>query len=261
MKIYFSKYHGTGNDFIMIDDRNNKILPKLSTKIINQLCTRRFGIGADGLILLKKDATLDFKMVYYNADGRESTMCGNGGRCLIHFAKSLNVFKSSCRFNAIDGLHEGKIEKEKVFLKMSDVSEVVKKGKAYEVNTGSPHYIKFVGTVAETDVFKLGKKIRNSKSYATDGINVNFVERTTRGITVRTYERGVEDETFSCGTGVVASTLATVIDKKLKGKKLNIKTLGGLLQVTFDKRDNGFENIWLIGPATYVNSGEINIPV
>ena len=115
--------------------------------------------------------------------------------------------------------------------------------------------------MAEIDVFRLGKKIRNSKSYATDGINVNFVERTTRGITVRTYERGVEDETFSCGTGVVASTLATMIDKELKGKKLSIKTLGGLLQVTFDKRDNGFENIWLIGPATYVNSGEINIPV
>jgi len=259
MKISFSKYHGTGNDFIMIDDRENKVFPKLSTKIIKQLCTRRFGIGADGLILLKNDPQLDFKMVYYNADGGESTMCGNGGRCLVHFAKSLKVFKSTCLFNAIDGLHEGKMEKENVFLKMGDVHEIVKRGKAYEINTGSPHYIKFVEGLSDIDVYKAGSRIRNGKSYAVNGINVNFVEKTDRGISVRTYERGVEDETFSCGTGVVASTLATVVDNNLRSKKVTIKTLGGKLKVTFKKSGAGFDNIWLIGPATHVSSGEVDV--
>lgn len=259
MNIPFFKYHGTGNDFIIVDDRGNKIQPKLTKNTIKSLCTRRFGIGADGLILLKKHRDYDFKMVYYNADGRESSMCGNGGRCLIHFAKHLKVFSSKCTFDAIDGKHEGEIIKDKVFLKMSDVHKITKDGQAYILDTGSPHYVKFVEEVASLDVAKVGSKIRYGKTYAKKGINVNLVECRRNGIHVRTYERGVEDETFSCGTGVVASTLATVEAKQLKKKKMAIKTLGGNLEVTFERSTNGYENIWLIGPATVVHSGVISI--
>jgi len=259
MKIAFSKYHGTGNDFIIIDDRNNKIQSKLSPKIINQLCKRRFGIGADGLILLKKHRSLDFKMIYYNADGKESSMCGNGGRCLIHFAKQLKVFKSHCTFDAIDGLHEGRVEKDKVHLKMADVDQIKKYRQVYVLDTGSPHYVKFVEDVANLNVFKEGSKIRYNNTYSKNGINVNFVQCTSNRIQVRTYERGVEDETYSCGTGVVASSIATILEHKLKNKKVAIKTLGGNLEVTFQKTHKGFENIWLIGPAVLVNSGIVDI--
>lgn len=259
MKITFSKFHGTGNDFVIIDDRKGRIEKRLTKKIVKSICDRRFGVGADGLILLKSHRRLDFKMRYYNADGNESTMCGNGGRCLALFAFNHKLFKGSCRFEAIDGEHEAKIVNGLVHLKMNDVLEVKRKGKDAILNTGSPHYVRFVQSVEKTDVFSLGRKIRNSKVFLKEGINVNFVEVNNGLITVGTYERGVEDETYSCGTGVVASAIGAYYSKKVNSKKIKVKTKGGRLEVRFVPNKNTYQDIWLIGPAQRVYEGIIEI--
>lgn len=254
--VQFYKYQGTGNDFVMIDNRDLHF-PK-DNSLVEKLCDRRFGIGGDGLILLENDENADFKMVYYNSDGKESTMCGNGGRCIVAFAHFLDIFEEKCTFNAIDGLHEAEIRNGIVKLKMIDVENISKDGDATVMNTGSPHYVKFVEDVEDFEVYQRGYEVRNSPNYSREGINVNFVEKiNNEELFVRTYERGVEDETYSCGTGVTAAALTYLTDHDEDSVK--IKTLGGDLKVYADKDGENFKNIWLEGPAKQVFKGKINI--
>lgn len=255
-QIKFYKYQGTGNDFVMIDNRDLEF-PK-STELIEKLCDRRFGIGADGLILLENDENSDFKMVYFNSDGNESTMCGNGGRCIVAFAHFLDIFEDQTTFDAIDGLHKAEIKNGIVKLKMIDVIDINTDGQDFVMNTGSPHYVKYVEMLNNYNVFKNGNEIRNSPTYKAEGINVNFVEALSdKEIFVRTYERGVEDETYSCGTGVTASAL-TFMDKNNQ-TSVAVKVLGGKLKVYAEKNGAGFSDIWLEGPASQVFSGTISI--
>lgn len=259
MEIAFTKYHGTGNDFIIIDDRDGKIIRYLTSKKIAALCARRFGIGADGLILISSHKTSDFSMIYFNADGNESTMCGNGGRCLVHFANSLGVFQEKCTFMAIDGLHEAKVQKNQIYLKMSNVSLPKKLNRDYFLNTGSPHHVRFVDNLEEVDVLKKGRGVRYGKRYQEKGVNVNFVEVDGKGLKVGTYERGVEDETYSCGTGVVASAIATHYSKKIDSLNFKITTKGGSLKVKFKMDKNQYKDVWLIGPAVVVSRGVVDL--
>ncbi len=261
MQIEFYKYQGTGNDFVIIDNREEK-LNRSHTAIIKQLCDRRFGIGADGLILLQNVEGYDFEMVYFNSDGNESTMCGNGGRCIVAFAKFLGVIDTITSFLAIDGGHEGIVRKDGwVDLKMGDVKSVEQGEKGnYVLNTGSPHYIEFVSNVNSVDVYNRGKAIRYSPSYKKEGININFVEERQNGISVATYERGVEGETLSCGTGVTAAAIAHYC-KNEKATKIPIQTKGGNLEVRFSPNGKGFKNVWLCGPATQVFQGSVTVDV
>ena len=257
MKYTFYKYQGTGNDFVFIDNRQ-LIFSKNNTKLIAYLCDRRFGIGADGLILLENDDTSDFKMVYFNADGNESTMCGNGGRCIVAFAEFLNIIKHQTTFVAIDGLHHAKIEGDFVKLQMQDVNAIEKHSNHFFLNTGSPHHIQFVDDLGGFDVKNQGAKIRYGSPYNKVGTNVNFVEKlNSETFTVRTYERGVEDETLSCGTGVTAVALAMHYSGETKKNEVTLNVEGGTLKVSFEKTEKGYQNIWLQGPAKQVFKGEI----
>ena len=257
MQIQFSKYHGTGNDFILLDNRDARY-NNLSREQVAFLCHRRFGIGADGLMLVEPTPDADFKMVYFNSDGNTSSMCGNGGRCITAFAKTLGIIENKTSFVAIDGLHEAYLTNGEVSLKMIDVSQVLHHHDDYVLNTGSPHYVTFVDDIDAIDVFKMGREIRYSDAFKKEGINVNFVQTHQQGIKVRTYERGVEDETYSCGTGVVASAIVASQVKLNKMKHINISTPGGLLEVRFDNViENHFHDIWLTGKAEKVYDGEI----
>ena len=251
----FYKYQGTGNDFVMIDNREGVYSP--TTEQNRLLCDRKFGIGADGLICLMPSDEYDFEMLYFNSDGNESTMCGNGGRCLVAFAKQLGIIENKATFNAIDGLHEATIDENNwVELKMTNVDTVEDNDSHFVLNTGSPHYIKFVEDVSQVDVYQEGKAIRYNERFNAEGINVNFVTITKDGIDVVTYERGVEDETLSCGTGVTAAALAfSYLNDEVSN--VPIRTKGGNLAVKFEKSGNGFKNIWLCGPATYVFEGRV----
>jgi diaminopimelate epimerase len=260
MKIVFYKYQGTGNDFILVDNYN-ETAPVLSNKQIARLCNRHFGIGADGLMLLSKKDGYDFEMIYYNADGNQSTMCGNGGRCLVKFAHQMGIHKSSYLFWAIDGAHEAEIDLDQtVSLKMKDVEKVDYRSGYALLNTGSPHFVKFASNVKDIDVVDSGRSIRYSDTFGKEGINVNFAENLGEdSIYVRTYERGVEDETLSCGTGVTAAALVFAHNEK-GFNRVEVKTPGGHLSVEFDRVDDEhFENIWLCGPATFVFKGEIDL--
>jgi diaminopimelate epimerase len=257
MKQTFYKYQGTGNDFVMIDNRQ-QTFDKTNTKHVAFLCDRRFGIGADGLILLENHDTLDFKMVYYNADGNESSMCGNGGRCLVAFAKQLGVIEDTCSFEAIDGLHLASIENGIVKLQMQDVDTVEKYENHVFLNTGSPHHVQFESEIEDFDIKTKGAKIRYGAPYNQVGSNVNFVKKISDSdFRVRTYERGVEDETLSCGTGVTAVAIAMHYLGKTSKDHVNLKVQGGDLQVEFDFDDGFYNNVWLIGPATFVFKGEL----
>jgi diaminopimelate epimerase len=261
MTFHFYKYQGTGNDFIIADNRNGSY-NHLNKEQVRHLCDRRFGIGADGLMLLNAHADMDFEMKYFNADGRESTMCGNGGRCLVMFARKMGIKKETVHFNAIDGPHEATVDDNGwVNLKMQAVTSVSHHGQHAILNTGSPHYVQFTADVMNLDVYQKGKAIRYSKEFEKEGINVNFVETLDEdSIYVRTYERGVEDETLSCGTGVTAAALVCAHNDR-GFNAINIRTPGGRLRVEFDRLDdNHFDNIWLCGPATFVFSGEVEIP-
>mgnify|MGYP001013478577 CR=1 FL=1 len=260
MKIEFHKYQGTGNDFVILENRDNRY-DALTPKQVKHICDRRFGVGADGLMMLNKHAELDFEMKYFNADGNESSMCGNGGRCLVQFAKNQGMHKSTYRFMAIDGIHEADIDlQNKIRLKMKDVDKVDYHNGYAVLNTGSPHFVKFADNVEEIDVQETGRQIRYSKTFAAEGINVNFVESTDEdGIFVRTYERGVEDETLSCGTGVTASALMNAHNER-GFNRVEVKTPGGHLSVEYNKTDDEhFDNIWLCGPAEFVYKGEIEV--
>ncbi|MDB5190617.1 MAG: diaminopimelate epimerase [Segetibacter sp.] len=259
MKITFYKYQGTGNDFIILDNRK-KEYDSLTGEHVAFLCHRRFGIGADGLMLLNLKEGYDFEMIYYNSDGAIGSMCGNGGRCLVKFAKDCGLERGSYKFIATDGEHEASFDEAGwVQLKMKDVNEVNNYEGDRVLDTGSPHYIKLVSNVMEMDVFTEGKNIRNNNTFVEKGINVNFVEAGEKKIIVRTYERGVEDETYSCGTGVTASALVCAHNNP-GFNHIDVATPGGNLAVEFDKKDSDhFENIWLCGPATFVFSGEIEV--
>jgi len=256
--IQFFKYQGTGNDFIMIDDRE-EFFQLDDHELIARLCHRKFGIGADGLILIRNHHEADFEMIYYNADGHLTSLCGNGSRCAIMFANKLGVVQKHCRFMTVEGILEARIENELVHLKMPDVDQVELHKNHFFLNTGSPHHICFVQDIDNHDVFHEGRKIRNGAPYFEKGANVNFVKLLSEDkIFVRTYERGVEDETLSCGTGVTAAAL--VQGYKGANSPIHIKTLGGNLQISFKKESKDkFSNIYLIGPAEQVFSGEINI--
>ncbi len=264
MIIPFYKYQSTGNDFVLIDNREG-LYDGLTTAQVEFLCDRRFGIGGDGLMLLNNKRGYDFDMKYYNSDGREGSMCGNGGRSIAQFARHLGVIHDSARFMAVDGAHEATLEKDNwVRLRMNPVHSVQHKEDHFILNTGSPHYVKKVGDVRAIDVDKEGAEIRYSPAFAEKGINVNFVQVKGDGkMYVRTYERGVEEETYSCGTGVTASALVlggSHAAEKNATQKVDVETLGGHLSVEFKKiNDQNFEDIWLCGPATLVFKGEISI--
>jgi len=260
MKISFFKYQGTGNDFVILDNRSNAY-NNFNEKQIKKICNRKFGIGADGLLLLNVKAGYDFEMIYYNADGRESSMCGNGGRCLVKFANDLGIHKYTYHFIAVDGEHEAEIDNQGLIrLKMLDIKNVQQHGSYAVLNTGSPHYVKFVNNLESINVEETGRDIRNSKPFREEGINVNFVENIGEDmIFVRTYERGVEGETLSCGTGVTAA--AVVSSHNAKGfNRVEVKTTGGYLSVEYNKIDEQhFENVWLCGNAEFVFKGEFEI--
>lgn len=260
MRFAFHKYQGTGNDFIIIDNRKLKI--KLNTKKIAYLCNRKFGIGADGLMLLQNKKPFDFKMVYFNSDGNESTFCGNGSRCIVAFAKELGIVKKlETEFIATDGIHLAKIKQDIVSIKMSDVKQIESSADYYYLNTGSPHYVKFTSGVRKADMVAEGRSIRYNDRFKKEGVNVNLAEKSGKSIFVRTYERGVEGETLSCGTGVTATALASSIMGISTGKNdCKISTPGGELTVHFNRENgNSFSDIWLEGPATFVFKGEIEI--
>ncbi|MBK5285881.1 MAG: diaminopimelate epimerase [Bacteroidia bacterium] len=265
MKFY--KCHGTGNDFIIIDDRRKKF-PAKNVKLISNFCNRRTGIGADGLILLRNHPRSDFEMVYYNSDGRIGSMCGNGGRCAAALSYKLGLAGKKNMMTAYDGKHSAEIlsqdrEKENFLVKLSMNS--VDDYKIYKdciyVNTGSPHCVCEVKNVGGLDIISEGRKLRYDKRFSPGGANINFLYNKTSRLSVRTYERGVEDETLSCGTGVIASALAVALSKKnSSGNKTTvIKTPGGNLKVYYSFDNKKFSNIYLKGPAVIVYSGELNI--
>lgn len=261
MKIHFYKYQGAGNDFILVDNRNN-IINHENPALIERLCDRRFGIGGDGAIFVQNKTGYDFEMIYYNADGQPSSMCGNGGRCIVAFAKFLGIIDTETRFLAVDGPHYAKISAsgDWVSLQMLDVDKISAHGDTYVLNTGSPHYVAIAENLKDKDVYAEGYAIRNNETYKTKGINVNFVEPDGDGYFVRTFERGVEDETWACGTGVTAVALAMANHKGQTGHiNTPIKVLGGNLNIRFDYDGKKFSNIFLEGPAVKVFEGDVVI--
>lgn len=259
MLLHFYKYQGTGNDFVILDGREK--MPELTALQIAEICDRRFGVGGDGLMILRNYPGYDFEMKYYNSDGREGSMCGNGGRCIIRFAYHLGMHKDNYHFLAPDGEHDAEIDiNGQVRLKMNDVVAVKQASGDFILDTGSPHYVKFVNDIREYDVPDEGRSIRHSAPFVKEGINVNFVEMVNdHTIFVRTFERGVESETWSCGTGVTASALVSA-HNETGFNQVDVETLGGRLSVEYDRiSEQEYRNIWLIGPAEFVFQGQINI--
>lgn len=254
----FYKYQATGNDFILIDDRDLNFPTDLS--LVSALCDRRFGIGSDGLILIQPHETTDFNMVFYNPDGSQS-LCGNGSRCAVVFAQYLGIIGTECQFMAYDGVHEASILSDStVRLHMQNVQDVRSMEDGMLIDTGSPHLIQYVDAIDATDVVAEGRKIRYNETFREDGVNVNFISKSNPStIKVRTYERGVENETLSCGTGVTAAALAASMQDM--ESPINIHTRGGQLQVEFLREEGTghFSEVYLIGPAKYVFSGEIEV--
>lgn len=256
MQFSFFKYHGTGNDFIMIDNRNGEF-PKEDVKLISSLCERHTGIGADGLILLEDDPESDFKMVYFNADGKEGSMCGNGGRCVVAFARKLGLIEHTTTFSAADGLHEAEFVNGDVSLKMQDVESIREKPDYLFLDTGSPHHVQIVKDLQAFDVEKEGRRLRYSL-YGKSGSNINFVEGTDKNtFSVRTYERGVENETLSCGTGVTAVALAMHHLGYTHARDVRVDTPGGQLSVSFDRENGRYVDIFLKGPFEEVYKGSM----
>jgi len=257
-QIQFWKYHGAGNDFIMLDNRSS-LYSALNASKIAFLCDRHFGIGADGLIMLENDGEADFYMRYFNSDGNESTMCGNGGRCVALFARDLGLVSEKAVFKAVDGIHHAIfVTQTTVRLKMSDVMAPKKlSDKRYTVNTGSPHFVMFVDDVETIDVNNLGAKIRYDKSISDQGVNVNFCTIENQQIKIRTYERGVENETLACGTGCVASAISAFFSGLIFEKPIQLQTRGGQLIVDFENDNQDFTNVYLTGEAKKVFYGEI----
>jgi diaminopimelate epimerase len=260
MELEFYKYQGTGNDFVMIDNRSNTF-PKENTQLVAHLCDRRFGIGADGLILLDTDATTDFRMVYYNSDGNLSSMCGNGGRCLVAFAKKLNVIQNETTFMATDGLHYATVGADGIVsLQMIDVAEIKNTQDYSFLNTGSPHHVQIVEDLQHFNVKENGAAIRYGNLYGQAGSNINFVKKIDETtFSLRTYERGVEDETLACGTGATAVAIAMNATGQTNSNEINLNVEGGKLAVSFDIEDGKYTNVFLKGPAEFVFKGTIQI--
>lgn len=259
MTYTFYKYHGTGNDFIILEDKSSAFDIE-NAALIRSWCDRRFGIGADGLMLLRPDNEHDFEMVYFNSDGRQSTMCGNGGRCIVSFAHRLGWIDKKTTFRAIDGVHHAEVlEDGQVRLQMIDVSDVEAGDHYYILDTGSPHYVTFEPLPEDEELVSKAQAIRYSDRFKEEGININFVVPQDNAIEVRTYERGVEAETYSCGTGVVAAAISTFLSGVLgQQQELTIVTKGGDLSVSFQLKDeNRFTEVWLTGPAVAVYQGQI----
>jgi diaminopimelate epimerase len=259
MKINFSKYQGTGNDFVMLDNLSGNY-DDLTISQVQQICDRRFGVGADGLIKINKSSIGAFEMDYYNADGSKS-FCGNGARCAVDFAASLGITVENVKFDAIDGLHNASANSLQVRLKMNDVLEVKKDGNAFVLYTGSPHYVLYNDDLSTKNITEIGREIRYSSTYKQEGINVNLVHRINeKEIAIATYERGVEDETLSCGTGATACALVQDFLSDSPLNQVKVKVKGGELMVEFERVSSGhYQNIYLSGPATFVFSGEINV--
>ncbi len=260
MKFY--KYTGAGNDFILFNDFDGS-MSVLSPEQISFLCDRHFGIGADGVMILKKSSVSDFEMDYFNPDGSSGTMCGNGGRCITAFAKKLGLIKNHTKFLASDGIHEAFINNINIVkLKMIDTENIIKIGNDYFCNTGAPHHIVLTDAVEKLDVYNEGKKIRYSEDYKKEGTNVDFVQfEKGHTISIRTYERGVENETLACGTGAVASALLCAEKNEFCSGEVMVKTKGGLLKVSFFKNEeeNKYQDIWLTGPAKFIFEGDIDL--
>ncbi|HZH70623.1 MAG TPA: diaminopimelate epimerase [Flavobacteriaceae bacterium] len=255
MKITFYKYQGTGNDFIIIDNRQ-LVFNKNNTNLIAEMCDRKFGIGADGLLLLEADSDTDFRMIYFNADGQQSSMCGNGGRCIVHFAAFLGIISNSTTFQAIDGIHNAEIlSNDTISLQMNPVTEIKDAGSNIFLDTGSPHHVEMVENLETYDVVKNGSNLRY-KMYGESGANINFVEQINETtFAVRTYERGVENETLSCGTGVTAVAIAMYHQHKTPHQNITLKTPGGDLGVRFTVENETYKNVFLTGPAKQVFKG------
>jgi len=261
MALQFFKYQATGNDFVILDNRmSNRAFSKNE---ITAICDRKFGIGADGLMLIENDAQLDFNLVYYNSDGSQS-LCGNGSRAAVSFASKLGIINGKTVFNAYDGSHEAELMSSGIVrLKMNEVTLVEQHGEDFFINTGSPHVIRFVKDLDKFPVFEEGRKIRYSEKFGPSGTNANFVELLhDNTVFVRTYERGVENETLSCGTGVTAAALAASFLGY--SSPVKIKTLGGELQVEFtshkgDTAKPAFTSVFLVGPAKMVYKGELEL--
>ena len=260
MQLEFYKYQGTGNDFVMVDNRSY-FFPKENIELIAHLCNRRFGIGGDGLILLENDTDTDFKMVYYNSDGNQSSMCGNGGRCLVAFAKELGVIENKSTFIATDGLHHATISDDGlVSLQMIDVIDVKVNPDYVFMNTGSPHHVQMVDDLENYNIKENGARIRYGDLYGKEGSNINFVKQVDdTTFSLRTYERGVEDETLSCGTGATAVAIAMNVLGNTDASAVNLNVQGGKLIVSFDRYDNIFTKVTLKGPAEFVFKGTIEI--
>ncbi|HRU69202.1 MAG TPA: diaminopimelate epimerase [Bacteroidia bacterium] len=262
MQLSFFKYHGTGNDFILIDDRMLHF-PAEDHQLIRNLCHRRFGIGADGLILLQNHADFDFQMRYFNADGFESTMCGNGGRCTVAFAAELGLLENEkTEFIAVDGVHQAEISADRIRLRMSDVTRISELKNYFLIDSGSPHLVIGVENLQDLNVVEEGRKLRYNKSIAENGVNVNFIHVVDNdSFKIRTYERGVEDETLSCGTGSVASAIAfSIMQGKTEAEQhFRVHAPGGLLEVSFIRMPERFVQVYLTGPAVRVFEGKISI--
>jgi len=258
MTFAFSKYHGAGNDFVLVDNRDGTF-PSASVETVKTLCDRHFGIGADGLILLESSEVADFKMVYFNADGRLSSMCGNGARCIVLFASEKGIENVAGEFEAVDGIHSYLITEpnRKVKVSMRDVQEIVQRGATYFINTGSPHLIVPTEDIQDIDVREEGKKIRYSPQFKKEGVNVNFVQAQGDTVDIRTYERGVEDETLACGTGCVAAAAWAAVSQNVNGgtHTYRLNTLGGLVKVSFQHVGKRFKDVFLEGPAVKVFEG------
>lgn len=256
MNIPFNKYQGAGNDFIIIDNRNGIFNPD-DYEFINRLCDRRFGIGADGLILISNHEQADFEMKYFNSDGKLGSMCGNGGRCAAHFSWKKGIAGNKQKFIAFDGLHNASVDENTVRLEMRDINEFRIIDGNYFINTGSPHYVVFRDDIENMNVFEEGKKLRWSPQFAPGGTNVNFVSVKNNTLVIRTFERGVEDETLACGTGVTASAIAAVLTGHFDKNSVDVRARGGDLKVDFKISNEKVSEIWLTGPATYVFEGTI----
>lgn len=255
-RLNFYKYEGAGNDFIFFDNRSLSF-PKENIELIKLLCHRRKGIGGDGLILLENDKDFDFRMVFYNPDGSSGAMCGNGGRCIVAFAKRIGVIEKHCTFRAADGTHTGEVlSNGEVALSLNDVKNISIHSDCYSMDTGCPHYVTFVDDLNYIDISQEGRKIRYDKSIAPNGTNVNFVKIGNKNLTVATYERGVEGETLSCGTGVTASAIAFALKNNARGnQRIAVNTKGGELTVEFQVLNNSIRGIKLIGGARCIFEG------
>ncbi len=260
MILQFSKYEGTGNDFILIDDR--KLQFPISRELISKLCDRHFGIGADGILLVQHSEGYDFGMNYYNPDGSQATFCGNGGRCITAFAHKMGITDNTCRFMAADGIHHAQISENHgsimiVELEMQDAIIYSTDKNLYYLNTGTYHVVKFVDNPDNVDIIEDGRELRYDSRFEPHGTNVNFAKQLKKELYVRTYEKGVENETLSCGTGVTASAIAASL--KYGGESFYVNTAGGRLFVSFTRKDDTFKKVKLTGPATLVFEGQIEI--